>query len=72
MDIEDQDVENYQLFSVLIGNAKIIEEIEFHLRAPMLKYHQESYNSCCLSSPATAFHIIDKNKAADALANRID
>ena len=37
MNIEGQDIETYQLFSVLIGNAKITEEIEFHPRAPVIK-----------------------------------
>ena len=54
---------------VLIGNAKITEEIEFHPRAPVQKYHQESSTSCCLSILASAFHIIGENKTATDLAN---
>ena len=50
MNIEGQDLETYQFFVVRIGNLKITEEIEFHPRAPVLKYHQEPSNSCCLSS----------------------
>ena len=38
MNIEGQDMEAYQFFVVLIVNVKIIEEIEFHPRAIVLKY----------------------------------
>ena len=34
-------METYQIFVFPVGNAKIIEEIEFHPRAPVLK-HQAS------------------------------
>ena len=33
----------------------------------MLKYYQESSNSCCLSSFLSAFHSIGKNKATTGL-----
>ena len=51
-------MKTYKLFEVPIGNTKITEKIEFHPKAPVLKYHQESSNSCCLTSLASAFHII--------------
>ena len=38
MNIEGQDMEKYKIFVFLMGNAKITEEIEFHPRAPVLKY----------------------------------
>ena len=31
-------METYQIFVVLMGNAKITEELEFQSRAPVLKY----------------------------------
>ena len=39
-------MKTYPLFVVPIGNPKIIDKIEFHPKAPVLKYHQESYKSC--------------------------
>ena len=62
MNIEGQEMETYQFFLVPIGNAKITEEIDFHPRAPVLKYHQESSNSCCLSSLVSDFHSIGKKR----------
>ena len=41
MNIKGQDMKTNQVFVVIIGNAKITEKIDFHLRAPVLKYHQE-------------------------------
>ena len=61
----------YQLFVVPIGNEKITEEIEFHPRAPVQKYHQESSTSCCLSILASAFNFIGDNRAVTALMNHI-
>ena len=42
MNINGQDMKTYQLFVVSIGNEKITDKQEFHPRAPVLKYHQES------------------------------
>ena len=64
-------METYKLFEVHVSNAKIIEEIEFHPRKPGLKYHQDLSNSCCLSSLASDFHSIGKNKSATSLENLI-
>ena len=44
----------------------------FHPAAPVLKYHQKSSYSCCLSSLASAFHIIDKEGASPDLVNLIE
>ena len=40
-------------------------------RSNSAKYHQESYNSTCLSILASDFHSIGDKKAATTLANRI-
>ena len=48
--------QNYQKFEVQIGNARMNQNITFSTEAPLIKYHQESYNSCCLSSLSSAFH----------------
>ena len=37
----------------------------------MIKYHQKSSNSCCLSSLASSFHIIGDGRAENALVNLI-
>ena len=37
----------------------------------MIKYHQNTSNSCCLSSLESDFHCIGNNKAVPALVNRI-
>ena len=37
----------------------------------MLKYHQNSSNSCCFSSLASAFHIIGEDMAETELSNII-
>ena len=48
--INVQETKTYLLFVVPIGNAKITENVVFHPAAPVRKYHQNSSNSCCLSS----------------------
>ena len=60
MNIKGQDMKTYQFFVVAIGNEKIIEEIEFRPRAPVIKYHQESHTSCCLIGLESPFHSIYK------------
>ena len=72
MNIKSQVMKTYQLCVVPIGNSKITEEIEFCPRAPVLKYHQGSSGSCCLSSLASAFHGIGENKAETSLVNHIE
>ena len=46
------DTDIFQRFGVPIGNAKITRKVQFHLAAPVMRYHQKTYNSCCLSSLA--------------------
>ena len=62
-------MKTYKLFEVPIGNTKITEKIEFHPKAPVLKYHQESSNSFCLTSLASAFHTIGEKKSESSLEN---
>ena len=62
----------YLLFVVPIDNAKMTEKIVFHPEAPVIKYNQKSSKNCCLSSLASAFHIICDNRVATALENRIE
>ena len=38
MNSEVQDIETYKIFVVPVGNGKNTEEIEFHPRAPVIKY----------------------------------
>ena len=38
------------MFVVPVGNAKNVEEMKFQIDAPMLKYIQNTSNSCCFSS----------------------
>ena len=52
----------YQIFGVPIGNAKITRKLQFHPAAPVVKYHQNTSNSCCLSSLASAFHYYGDNR----------
>ena len=56
----------------LLSFNSTTEELVFHPEAPVLKYHQNSSNSCCLSSLASAFHSIGEYRAATALENRIE
>ena len=49
---------DYQTFGVPIFNAKMTKQLRFRIEAPLIKYHQKSSISCCLSSLASAFHCI--------------
>ena len=49
---ETQDTNTFKMFVVTIVNAKNVEEMKFHINAPMLKYSQNSYNIYCFSSLA--------------------
>ena len=57
------------MFGVPIGNEK---KIQFHPAVPVIKYHQKSSNSCCLSSLASAFHFIGGYRAVTSLMNSIE
>ena len=63
------DTKSYQIFGVPIGNAKITRKVYFHPAEPVIKYHQNKYNSCCLSSLASAFQCIGDNRAVPDLVN---
>ena len=60
------------MFVVPIGNSKNVEEIKFHIDAPMIKYCQNTSNSCCFSSLVLAFGSINKIKAINAISERIE
>ena len=49
------DTKIFQIFGVPIGNAKITRKVQFHPEAPVIKYHQKTYNGCCLSILEPAF-----------------
>ena len=40
MNVEGQEMGKYEIFVVLMGNTKIIEEPEFNTRAPVLNIKQ--------------------------------
>ena len=61
-----------QIFGVPICNAKITRKLQFHPAAPLIKYHQKTYNSCCLISLASDFHCINNNRAVPALVSSIE
>ena len=66
------DTKIFQIFGGPIGNKKITRKLQFHLAAPVMKYHQNTYNSCCLSSLASTFQCINDNRAVIALVNGIE
>ena len=49
----------FQMFGVPIGNAKITRKVQFHLAAPVMKYHQKTSNSCCLIISSSTFQYIN-------------
>ena len=51
------DTKIFQIFGVQIGNAKITIKVQIRLAAPVMKYLQKTYNSCCLSSLASALSL---------------
>ena len=59
------------MFVVPIGNAKNVEEMKFNTDAPMLKYCQNTPNSCCFSSLESAFESITKTKAENSISKHI-
>ena len=46
--------------------------VQFHSAAPLIKYHQKTFNGCCLNSLAYAFQCINDNRAVPALVNSIE
>ena len=63
-------MKTYQVSIVKNGNEEL-QENRVLPEAPVLKYHQRSSNSCCLSILALSFHINGYNRSATALANCI-
>ena len=47
-------------------------KVQFYPEAPLLKYHQNISNSCCLSRLASSFHCIGENRVVPAHINRIE
>ena len=66
------DTKTFQIFGVPIGNAKIARNLQFHLAAPVMKYHQKTYNSCCWSSLSSAFLCMNDNRDVLDLVNSIE
>ena len=48
------------------------ENVRFRTEAPLIKYHQNPSNICCLSSLASAFHCICDKRDVTALVNIIE
>ena len=66
------DIKAFQIFGVPIGNAKITRKLQFHPAAPLINYHQKTYNSCCLSSLASAFNCVNDKWDVPAFVNSIE
>ena len=64
-------MKKFKFFVVPIGNAKNVEEMKFHIDAPMLKYRQNTLNSCCFSSLLSAFDSINQIKAFNDISKNI-
>ena len=58
------------MFVVPIGNAKDAEEMKFNIYAQMLKYRQDTSNSCCFSRLASEFESINQVKAVNYISKR--
>ena len=48
------------------------KKVQFHLAEPVIKYHQKTYNNCCLSSSELAFRCINDNRDVHSLVNTIE
>ena len=66
------ETKTFQIYGVLIGNEKISRKVQFHLAAPVMKYHQKTPNSCCLISLASDFHCFNDNRYVLANVNNIE
>ena len=66
------DTKTFQIFGVPIGNAKITRKVKFHSEAPLIKCHQQPYNSSFLSSLESSFYCINDNRYVLALVNGIE
>ena len=43
------DTKIFQIFGVPIGNTKITRKVQFHISAPVIKYHQNTSNGFFIS-----------------------
>ena len=66
------DTKTFQIFGVLIGNAKITRKLKFQPASPLIKYYQNTSNNCCLSSLESAFHCINDNSDVPDLVNIVE
>ena len=55
---DTQEDNTFKTFQVPIGNAKCVESFKFQNDAPILKFCQKTFNSCCFSNLASDFDII--------------
>ena len=62
----------YQIFGVQLGDAKMTRKVQFYPEATLIKYHQKSSKSCCLSSLASAVHFYGYNRSVYTLAHQIE
>ena len=67
-DDDTQDTNTFKLIQVPIGNAKCVESFKFQNDAPIFKYFQNSLDTCCFSSLASAFASINHNKSANVIS----
>ena len=65
-------MKTYQIFGVPISNEKTTTKVQFHPSAPVIKYHQNSPNSFCLSSFASDFHFNGDDRSVTDIVNRIE
>ena len=63
-----QDTNTFKMFQVRIGNSKCAEIFKFHSDAPILKYYQKLFNSCCFGSFDSAFGSIKKTMDANYIS----
>ena len=50
----------------------MMEEITFHIDSPMIKYHQNTSNSCCFVILVSSFESINQIKANNAISKRME
>ena len=50
-----QDKDTFKTFQVPIGNAKVVKSFMYQKDAPIIRYCQKTFNSCCFSSLASGF-----------------
>ena len=55
-----------------IGNAKNVEEMKFNTDYSMLKYLQDTLNSCCSSILEPAYKSTNQIKAENSISKRIE